>query len=47
MKNTDAETMLEPQVLATPIRGLNLSAASLGDELGPRPTALVFLRHFG
>lgn len=38
---------IDPRILATPIHGRNLGAATLGAELGSRATALVFLRHYG
>ncbi|MBL7999450.1 MAG: hypothetical protein JNL32_12540 [Candidatus Kapabacteria bacterium] len=40
-------TTLNHGVLNTPISGVNLKAATLGEELGATPTLLVFLRHFG
>lgn len=33
--------------LDTPVDGLNLRPGTLRDQLGPAPTLLVFLRHFG
>jgi hypothetical protein len=34
-------------VLARGVAGVNLSPGTLADQLGPDPTLLVFLRHFG
>lgn len=34
-------------ILQTPIVGVNLRVATLRQQLGDAPTALVFLRHFG
>ena len=34
-------------VLAERVAGRNLTGHTFGDELGARPTALVFLRHYG
>jgi len=36
-----------PATLARAVVGRNLRHTTLGAELGPRPTALVFLRHYG
>ena len=33
--------------LDLPVTGLNLRPGTLGDQLGDRPTLLVFLRHAG
>lgn len=33
--------------LDTAVTGLNLRPGTLRDQLGPQPTLLVFLRHFG
>ncbi|MDF1800631.1 MAG: hypothetical protein P1V81_15750 [Planctomycetota bacterium] len=38
---------LEPQLLATPVTGRNLTGTTLGDQLRAAPTLVVFLRHFG
>jgi hypothetical protein len=38
---------IDPATLARAIVGRNLAQATLGAELAPRPTALVFLRHYG
>jgi hypothetical protein len=38
---------LEPSVLDSPVEGRNLRPGSLSDQLGARPTLLVFLRHLG
>jgi hypothetical protein len=35
------------EVLALPTSGVNIQPGTLGEQLGDRPTALVFLRHFG
>jgi hypothetical protein len=35
------------EVLARFVRGVNLMPGTLRDQLGERPTLLVFLRHFG
>jgi hypothetical protein len=34
-------------LLESPISGLNLRGGTLATEIGTKPTALVFLRHFG
>jgi hypothetical protein len=31
----------------TPVTGVNLAPGRLADQIGERPTLLVFLRHFG
>jgi hypothetical protein len=40
---------LDPAMLDRPVSGFNLEPGNLRDQLGdpPRPTLLVFLRHFG
>lgn len=38
---------LPPDLLGASVSGVNLMPGSLGDQLGDRPTLLVFLRHFG
>ena len=38
---------LDPALLSRPVQGLRLQGATLGEVLGPRPTLLCFLRHFG
>jgi hypothetical protein len=38
---------LEPSVLDAPVEGRNLRPGTLRDQLGARPTLLVFLRHLG
>jgi hypothetical protein len=38
---------LQPELLATPVAGRNLTGATLGEQLAGAPTLLVFLRHFG
>ena len=45
----EAVTMraIDPTVWATAIRGRNLRASTLADELGNEATMLVFLRHLG
>ena len=35
------------ETLALPVVGLNLHPGTLADQLGDRPTLLVFLRHAG
>jgi hypothetical protein len=40
-------TTIDPAVLDEPVAGLNLDGARFGEVLGERPTALVFLRHYG
>ncbi len=47
MDTTDPPENLAPALLATPIRGRNLGASTLGAELGSGAVALVFLRHYG
>lgn len=39
--------MLTSEILARSVVGSNLSASTLGQEIGERLTLLVFLRHFG
>lgn len=38
---------LAAKVLERRVEGRNLSGATLAENLGPAPTLLVFLRHFG
>jgi hypothetical protein len=38
---------IAPEVLATPVVGVNIPPGSLADALGGSLTLLVFLRHFG
>ncbi len=38
---------LPPDLLATPVTGVNLVPGTLRDQLAPNATLLVFLRHFG
>jgi hypothetical protein len=38
---------LPSEILAAPVNGVNLVPGSLADQIGPGPTLLVFLRHFG
>jgi hypothetical protein len=38
---------LPRQILDSPVRGRNLASGPFGAQLGPGPTLLVFLRHFG
>ena len=38
---------LPDAVLRRPVLGRNLRPGTLADQLGPEPTLLVFLRHFG
>ena len=45
--STDLPHTIPAEVLARPIRGLNLSDTTLGEALGGGPTLVVFLRHFG
>lgn len=40
-------TTISSEILSTLISGVNLSGATLGEELGSTPTLLVFVRHFG
>lgn len=39
--------LLDPGTLETPVSGRNLREGTLGDQIGTRPTLLVFLRHLG
>jgi len=39
--------LIPPTILDTLVTGLNLPPGTLRDHLGPDPTLLVFLRHFG
>jgi len=43
----DTHTTLDADTLAQPITGRGLAHTTLGEELGARATALVFLRHYG
>jgi hypothetical protein len=39
---------IDPQILNQPVDGVNLIPGTLADQIDPpRPTLLVFLRHFG
>jgi hypothetical protein len=38
---------INSEILDLPVEGANLQPGSLRDQLGDRPTLLVFLRHFG
>lgn len=38
---------LPSDLLERPVRGTNLSGATLGQNLGPGPALVAFLRHFG
>ena len=38
---------IDAELLRAPVRGTNLVPGSLADQLDPRGTLLVFLRHFG
>lgn len=38
---------IDPAILAEPVSGRHLAAATFGEALGDAPTALVFLRHYG
>lgn len=38
---------LPDALLARPVTGRRLEGGTLADQLGPRPDALIFLRHFG
>jgi hypothetical protein len=40
-------TPLDPTILDAPVEGRNLRPGSLRDQIGSRPTLLVFLRHLG
>ena len=42
MNQTIADSLLR-----RPVAGVNLRPGGLADQLGNRPTLLVFLRHFG
>ena len=41
------DTHIPEHILTQPIEGLNLTASTLGEQIGTTPTLLVFLRHFG
>lgn len=34
-------------LLDRPVTGVHLAPGALRDQIGERPTALIFLRHFG
>ncbi len=38
---------IQDKTLKSPVSGVNLAPGSFGDQLGDRPTLLVFLRFFG
>jgi hypothetical protein len=38
---------IDATTLALPVAGLNLAPGTFADQLGGRPTLLVFLRHLG
>ncbi|QDU83279.1 hypothetical protein Pla163_03770 [Planctomycetes bacterium Pla163] len=38
---------LDDAVRGEPVAGRNLSGSTFGEEVGERPTAVVFLRHYG
>ena len=38
---------IPPSVFQQPVEGVNLQPGTLADQVGDRPTLLVFLRHFG
>jgi hypothetical protein len=38
---------IDHTVLDTPVEGVRLRPGCLRDQLGDKPTLLVFLRHFG
>ncbi len=38
---------IPPEIIQSPVEGFNLREGTFGDQLGDRPTLLVFLRHFG
>ncbi|MFP4435683.1 MAG: SelL-related redox protein [Chloroflexaceae bacterium] len=38
---------IDRSILDMPVEGVNLRPGTLADQLGPAPTLLVFLRHFG
>ena len=40
-------TLLRNELLDRPVQGRNLAGSTLAENLEPRPTLLVFLRHFG
>jgi len=46
-ETTDSLGLLDPEMLARPIRGTALKGATLGEELGGRRTLLCYLRHLG
>ncbi len=41
------QNRLDPRILETPTAGLNLSGATLADQLSERGTLLAFLRQLG
>lgn len=43
----DREGVVPPDVLDLTVRGTNLRAGTLGEELGGETTLLAFLRHLG
>lgn len=42
-----SEKRIDAAVMDRPMSGINISGATLRDEIGQTPTLLVFLRHFG
>lgn len=38
---------ISQDLLEIPIEGVNLTGETLADQIGDRPTLLIFLRHFG
>jgi hypothetical protein len=38
---------IDKEILTQPVTGLNLQDGTLAQQLGKKPTLLVFLRHFG
>jgi|GEM_PF-5841573 len=44
---TTLTTTIDAAVLDEPVAGRNLAASTFGAVLGDRPSALVFLRHYG
>jgi len=39
--------VLPPRLLERPVEGTGLRGPTLADQLGPGPTLVAFLRHFG
>lgn len=47
MSGSGGRPRIPAEVLDAPVAGVNLMPGTLRDQLGPEPTLLVFLRHFG